>query len=132
MREVHIDSFEKIIYLRRKYKMTICKYCGKEQLSEFCNSICRAKYDNFTNKENKIKKGFFVAIIISIILSIAAFIYSGNLGIFVLAASVGISFIIFPLATSQTCSSIGVKKSILTVRIFGVICIFVGLIIALL
>ncbi|MDD3379498.1 MAG: hypothetical protein RBR05_06420 [Candidatus Methanomethylophilaceae archaeon] len=112
--------------------MTICKYCGKEQLSEFCNSTCRAKYDNFINKENKIKKGFFVAIIISIILSIVAFIYSGNLGIFVLAASVGVSFIIFPLATPQTVCSFGVKKSILTVRICGVICIFVGLIIALL
>lgn len=107
--------------------MKKCLYCNKEIESKkiCCDNNCEDSYNNFKNFVAKWKKLFCILILVSIIMVLVGSIFAIgkpiiggsllNLGIILM----GVTIIIFPFATPETFKRLGVKKTLLIVRVMA-------------
>lgn len=111
-----------------------CDYCGSESSSDFCSVDCKEKYEEHVLKGKKWGSLFLVLLLLPpVLLGILAAIYDwGPLEFFsVFFLIEGMVLILFPFATPETISAIGVKRSVRIVRGVGVICVTAGALIIL-
>ncbi|MEG1254259.1 DUF2116 family Zn-ribbon domain-containing protein [Clostridium sp.] len=108
-----------------------CSYCGKLITKDktYCNIECENNYDKF--QENASKRtglfGIIMAIMIIMmfigIILIAVNPQLGKIIILIAAAGTFVTMIVFPFATPETVKLLGVKKSVIIVRIIMLIMI---------
>ena len=106
-----------------------CSYCGKLITNDknYCNIKCKKNYDKFEKYASKRKELFGISIDIMILMFFLGLILTAvnlQLGVIVIIlATVGVSItiIVFPFATPEIVKSLGIKKSVLLVRILVLI-----------
>lgn len=105
-----------------------CTYCRSESESDFCNIECEVKYKKYISKEKKYASIALILIFLPLVLLFFIIIDPQNtyayVGLVILLE--GIVFMIFPFATPETITAIGVKRSVQMVRGISLICIVVG------
>lgn len=114
-----------------------CPYCNKTLTydKDYCDEQCKdnyIKFINYSQKWSKIFIGSIVLVCISTFLCALISIPNKALGEFILSmtfAFLGLIMIIFPFATPETFKWFGVQKTILIVRILGIILILFATII---
>lgn len=105
-----------------------CSYCGKLITEDkiYCSVECKSKYDEFEKYVSKRLNGFiriFVAGLITIFAGMSIVVMNSQIGFIVMMTGIVAvlgDLIIFPFATPETVRLLGVKKSILIVRIIGI------------
>lgn len=120
--------------------MTKCIYCnhktddcksvsiGKESFL-YCCDECKDKTISFVNYANRTVIFFIIGIISTVILALLPILIPSivypltTIGVVVL----GITAIVFPFSTPQTIGLLGIKKSIIVVRIVGMVLIIAAL-----
>jgi len=108
-----------------------CSYCGKLITDDktYCNTECENKHDKFEKYSSKRTRLFVITMAIMIVMIFVGMtltVVNSQLGVvFIVLAAVGlfISLIIFPFATPETVKLLGVKKSILIIRVLSLIMI---------
>ncbi len=112
-----------------------CYWCG-QKISEdnTCSDECRGKLTKYKERveKNKIKfaillLGYFIIYMVLLLMEAgsARFPYTSFSWLF---GVLGIILVIFPFVTPQTIKLIGVRKSVIFIRIIGICLIIVGLI----
>lgn len=104
-----------------------CSYCGKviENYKTNCGIECKDNYDKFEAYANKRAGLVSIVLAISLIIAFIGMILTavnGQLGAIV--ATIGclamfIALVVFPFATPETVKLLGVKKSVLIVRVLA-------------
>ncbi|MGL4774040.1 MAG: hypothetical protein ACRC2K_10775 [Clostridium sp.] len=119
-----------------------CGYCGKKLNGDlivreenfFCNKDCIEEYDKFKELVERKSKSFIISIVLSLALMfIGMLTVAINEIIGVVVISIGTlilfgSMIVFPFATPETVKLIGIKKSVMLVRILAIIAIIISII----
>jgi predicted nucleic acid-binding Zn ribbon protein len=104
-----------------------CLYCGKllTEGKPYCSIQCKDKYEKFEKTASKRTVLFGVTIAIMIVMMFVGMtlsVVNPKIGIpvsLLTAAGLFITFIVLPFATPQTVELIGLKKSILIVRLLA-------------
>ena len=110
-------------------RVSKCYYCGKSLTydKDYCNNSCKEKYDKFFTYAEKWKKTFCIllaVIFLSFFISSLIIIKNnilGNLLFYLTILFLDLLIFIFPFATPETFNLLGVKRSILLVRILAVV-----------
>lgn len=112
-----------------------CLYCNKDcdtsksiytREGEFCSSEHKDKYLNLVNKFNSHKKFFYGGVVASVLIALTGTLLKGFYDPLILLAYVGttlagIILFLLPLSTPETAKSIGLKNSVLLVRIVALL-----------
>lgn len=113
-----------------------CKYCNNESNFQYCDDVCKQKYEEFKSYCERYKYLFLALIAIEILglLLITLLITSGDFYLYmcVWIIAMGITMYVFPFATPETIDMIGVKKCIKLIRVIGIGFCIAGIIIAVL
>lgn len=106
-----------------------CPYCNKEisDNNKYCDEQCESLTCKYNIFENKYRNIFSILISIGIIINIAGAIITTpnlNLGMditYIGLIILGFTMIIFPFGTSETFKMLGIKRTTLIIRGFGIV-----------
>lgn len=113
-----------------------CLYCGKimNEPKTFCSERCKEKYDRFEKYVNKNLKKFILGIVTTLVFVFVGMIisvYYSQIGVAIMMVSIFAMFInmlIFPFSTPETIKLMGIRNSIITVRILVAILLVIMII----
>lgn len=102
-----------------------CSYCGKLIIDDktCCSGECEKKYDRFekhVNKDLKLFIGIIVGSLIATFVGMSMVVLSPNMGIIIMVLGIVIAFgtfMVFPFATPESIILLGVRRSVLILRI---------------
>ena len=127
-----------------------CAYCNREVVGPVPTSVgegtvltcccddCKGRTLAFYRNFEKYKSLFIIGIILSVVLIfVGVFVNAFTGSVFLLAvffasglAALGLICLLFPFATPETFSLLGIKKTVLAVRVMGVVIILASPLVA--
>lgn len=129
----------KCVYCNKEVETPYSATCGEDNKTVTCgNDDCAKRTEAFFRFGERAKPFFTVGIIISLIFIFVSVIFLtigkmvvGSILIGTGFALVGLTMLIFPLATPQTYSMYGIRKTTLITRIIGLCIVIAGPLLAL-
>ncbi|MFA6887344.1 MAG: hypothetical protein WCQ65_10295 [Fermentimonas sp.] len=105
-----------------------CIYCNKDCQGEYCSGECENKVMILEKSAEKYSVLFLLLLFASMLFLIPGIVFNDYLAAFfgAMFLVMGLTLIIFPFGTPETNKSWGVKKTVMVVRVMGIIMVTGG------